>query len=104
MGNMQSFKEHLAEQEELNELFGSIPFIINTIKYYSKNREEPKGESTWRFKFVVPESRTHRTGIHANEEGVFEYKGTYKKALKALIGHMKARGGNVKQAKVDLLA
>lgn len=98
---MQTFKEYLTE-EELNELFGSLPFIINTIKWQSKNRKAPAGESTWRFKYNVPDLKG-TSAYSANSEGIFEYKGTYKKALKALFTHMKVLGGNIKQAKVDLV-
>ena len=100
---MQTFKEHLTEQEELNELFGSLPFIINTIKWQAKNRKAPAGESTWRFKYNVPDLLKGTSAYSANNEGIFEYKGTYKKALKALFTHMKVLGGNIKQAKVDIV-
>ena len=105
MGNMLTFKEH-HEQEELNELFGSLPFVINTLKWHVKNRREPKGEGVWRFKYSVPELPKNSTGsgFHYNDEGIFEYKGTYKKAIKALIKRMKELGGNVKQAQVELVA
>ena len=35
---MKSFKEHiLSEEQELEELFGAIPFKIDTIKWSQKN-------------------------------------------------------------------
>ena len=102
---MLTFKEH-HEQEELNELFGSLPFVINTLKWHVKNRRDPKGEGVWRFKYNVPElaKKTTTSGFHANDEGVFEYKGTYKKALKALIKLLKARKGNLKHAQIELVS
>jgi len=105
MGNMLTFKEH-HEREELNELFGSLPFVINTLKWHVKNRRDPKGEGVWRFKYSVPELAKHSgvTGLYANDEGIFEYNGTYKKALKALIKLLKARKGNLKHAQIELVS
>lgn len=100
---MHTFKQHLAE-EELTELFGSIPFILNTLKYHAKNRKSPDGDATWKFKYIVPALKRGIGAFDANDEGVFQFKGDYNKAVKALIKHMKAKGGNVKQAKVALIA
>lgn len=101
---MKTFKEHLEESQELEELFGAIPFKINTIKWSSKHKgQTPKGEDTWKFDYKVPVA-TQGQGFL--DDGEFSFKGLFKKAVQALVKYLKKStgpGARLKQAKVELL-
>ena len=101
---MKSFKEHiLSEEQELEEIFGSIPFKIDTIKWSQKNKgKQPKGQGNWKFDFKVP---VRTPGVMYLDDGEFSFKGLFKKAVQGLIKYLKKSAGpkgNLKQAKVTL--
>ena len=101
---MKSFKEHiLSEEQELEEIFGSIPFKIDTIKWSQKNKgKQPKGQGNWKFDFKVP---VRTPGVMYLDDGEFSFKGLFKKAVQGLIKYLKRSAGpkgNLKQAKVTL--
>ena len=101
---MKSFKEHmLAEEQELEEIFGSIPFKIDTIKWSQKNKgKQPKGQGNWKFDFKVP---IRTPGVMYLDDGEFSFKGLFKKAVQGLVKYLKRSAGpkgNLKQAKVTL--
>ena len=101
---MKSFKEHmLAEEQELEELFGSLPFKIDTSKWSMKNKgQTPKGQGNWKFDFKIPV----RSPAHSYlDDGEFTFKGMFKKAIQGLVKYLKKSaqsGSNLKQAKVVL--
>ena len=100
-----TFKEHTQslEEIELAELFGSIPFTIDTLAWQSKHSgQRPKGNDTWKFDFKVP---VRSAGSLYLDDGDFTFKGMFKKAVKALVKYLKTSAGpkgNLKQAKVVL--
>ena len=93
----------LVESKELEEIFGSIPFVINTLKWSSKHKgQKPKGKDTWKFDYILP---VQTSGQGFLDDGEFSFKGLFKKAVQALVKYLKTRakgGGNIKQAKVTL--
>ena len=101
---MKTFKEHLEEQKELEEIFGSIPFKINTLKWSSKHKgQKPKGTDNWRFDYKVPVATAGQGFL---DDGEFSFKGVFKKAVQALVKYLKRSAGpgaQLKQAKVELL-
>lgn len=100
---MKTFKEHLEESKELEELFGAIPFKIDTVKWSSKHSGQiPKGKDTWKFDYKVP---VRSMGNIFLDDGSFTFKGLFKKAVQALVKYLKRSAGpagNLKQAKVVL--
>ena len=103
--NMKSFKEHIAEeQQELEELFGAIPFTINTLKWQSKHKgQKPKGKDKWKFDYLLP---VRDGGMMYADDGEYSFTGEFKKAVKGLVDYLKKRASgksNLKLAKVELL-
>ncbi len=101
---MKSFKEHmLAEEQELEELFGSLPFKIDTTKWSMKHKgQQPKGQGDWKFNFKVPVRSPMASYL---DDGEFTFKGMFKKAIQGLVKYLKRSAGpkgNLKQAKVIL--
>ena len=101
---MKSFKEHmLAEEQELEELFGSLPFKIDTSKWSMKHKgQQPKGQGNWKFDFKVPVRSPMASYL---DDGEFTFKGMFKKAIQGLVKYLKRSSGpkgNLKQAKVTL--
>jgi|TARA_E500000178_G_C16641951_1_gene582381 hypothetical protein len=100
---MKTFKEHLEESKELEEIFGAIPFKIDTLKWSSKHKgKSPKGNDTWKFDYKVP---VRAMGSMVLDDGDFTFKGLFKKAVQALVKHLKISAGPkgiIKQAKVVL--
>tara|TARA_Y100000004_G_scaffold121029_1_gene136062 strand:- start:1260 stop:1565 length:306 start_codon:yes stop_codon:yes gene_type:complete len=99
---MKSFKEQ-TEEQELKELFGSVPFPIDTLAWQAKNKGvTPKGIGNWKFDFKVP---IRTPGAMYLDDGEFTFKGMFKKAVQALVKYLKRSAGpkgNLKQAKVKL--
>ena len=91
------------EKQELKELFGALPFTIDTLQWSIKNKgKQPKGNGKWTFDFKVP---VRTTSVSYIEDGEFTFRGMFKKALKALLKYLKSSAGpkgNLKQAKVTL--
>tara|TARA_R110002153_G_scaffold89582_3_gene219219 strand:+ start:6597 stop:6917 length:321 start_codon:yes stop_codon:yes gene_type:complete len=104
---MKTFKEHVIEtkenEKELKELFGAIPFNIDILKWSAKHGgQRPKGEDTWVFDYKVP---VRAMGNMVLDDGDFTFKGMFKKAVQALVKHLKKSAGKqsiIKQAKVIL--
>jgi hypothetical protein len=101
---MKSFKEHmLAEEQELEELFGSLPFKIDTTKWSMKHKgQQPKGQGDWKFNFKVPVRSPMASYL---DDGEFTFKGMFKKAIQGLVKYLKRSAGpkgDLKQAKVVL--
>lgn len=96
---MKSFKQ-FNEEQELNELFRSLSFKVDTKKWSTKNIGAPSGEGTWKFDYKLPQVAIDASWI---DDGIFEFKGSYKKAIKELDKFLKKRGGNMSQAVVSLL-
>ena len=88
---------------ELEEIFGSIPFKIDTIKWSQKNKgKQPKGQGNWKFDFKVPVRSPMASYL---DDGEYTFKGLFKKAVQGLVKHLKRSAGpkgNLKQAKVVL--
>ena len=84
---MQTFKEHLIqEQKELEELFGSIPFEVDYLKWSAKHGgQRPKGTGNWKFDFKVP---VKNRGSMYLDDGEFTFKGLFKKAVQALLKYL----------------
>lgn len=103
LNEMKSFKEHLTEEQELEEIFGSIPFAINTLKWQSKHRgQKPKGKDNWKFDYLLP---VRDAGLMFSDDGEYSFTGEFKKAVKGLVNFLKRRASgkaNLKQAKVTL--
>jgi len=102
--DMKSFKEHaMSEDGELKELFGSIPFDVDYLKWSAKHGgQRPKGTGNWKFDFKVP---VKNRGSMYLDDGEFTFKGLFKKAVQALLKYLKNSAGpqgNLKQAKVVL--
>ena len=101
--DMKSFKEHLSEQEELEELFGAIPFNINIMKWQAKHKgQKPKGKDKWKFDYLLP---VRDGGMLFTDDGEYSFTGEFKKAVKGLVDYLKRRASgksNLKQAKVTL--
>ena len=91
------------EEKEIQELFGSIPFAIDTIAWSAKNKgKQPKGNGNWKFDFKVP---VRTAGAMYVDDGDFNFRGMFKKAIQALVKYLKRSAGpqgNLKQAKVVL--
>ena len=101
---MKSFKEHyISEEQELEELFGALPFKIDTIKWSQKNKgKQPKGQGNWKFDFKVPVRSPMASYL---DDGEYTFKGLFKKAVQGLVKYLKRSAGpkgNLKQAKVVL--
>ena len=101
---MQTFKEHLIqEQKELEEIFGSVPFKIDTLAWSSANRgQTPKGKGDWKFSYKVP---VKNPSISYIDDGEFSFKGKFKDAVKKLADYLKKsapKGTMIKQAMVKL--
>ena len=101
---MKSFKEHYTtEHQELEELFGAIPFTINTLKWQSKHKgQKPKGKDKWVFDFLIP---VRDGGMMYSDDGEYSFTGEFKKAVKGLVDYLKKRASgksNLKLAKVTL--
>ena len=100
-----TFKEAYAdlEEQELAELFASIPFKIDTLAWSSAHRgQKPKGNGNWTFDFKVPVRTPAASYL---DDGEFTFKGMFKKAVQALVKYLKRSAGpkgNLKQAKVKL--
>jgi hypothetical protein len=100
-----TFKEHAnaLEERELEELFGAIPFSIDTLAWSSAHKgQRPKGNGNWTFDFKVP---IRSAGAMYLDQGDFTFKGAFKKAVQALVKYLKKSAGpqgNIKQAKVKL--
>lgn len=91
---MKSFKQY-NEDQEINELFGSLPFKIDI------GAISTKGKGEWKFDYKVP---VRDAAISFIDDGVFKFVGPYKDALKALHKYLKnIDNGNLKQAKVKLV-
>ena len=103
LNEMKSFKEHLTEEQELEEIFGSIPFAINTLKWQSKHRgQKPKGKDNWKFDYLIP---VRDGGMMYADDGEYSFSGEFKKAVKGLVDYLKKRASgksNLKLAKVTL--
>jgi hypothetical protein len=103
LNEMKSFKEHLTEEQELEEIFGSIPFAINTLKWQSKHRgQKPKGKDNWKFDYLIP---VRDSGMMYADDGEYSFSGEFKKAVKGLVDYLKKRASgksNLKLAKVTL--
>lgn len=104
LNEMKSFKEHLTEDEqELEEIFGSIPFTINTLKWQSKHKgQKPKGKDKWKFDYLLP---VRDGGMMFSDDGEYSFTGEFKKAVKGLVNYLKKRASgkaNLKLAKVTL--
>ena len=104
LNEMKSFKEHLTEEEqELEEIFGSIPFAINTLKWQSKHKgQKPKGKDKWKFDYLIP---VRDAGMMYVDDGEYSFTGEFKKAVKGLVDYLKKRASgksNLKLAKVTL--
>ena len=104
LNEMKSFKEHLTEEEqELEEIFGAIPFTINTLKWQSKHKgQKPKGKDKWKFDYLLP---VRDGGMMFSDDGEYSFTGEFKKAVKGLVNYLKKRASgkaNLKQAKVTL--
>ena len=101
--DMKSFKEHLAEEQALEEIFGAIPFKIDTLKWQSKHKGQlPKGRDKWVFDYKLP---VRDGGIAYLDDGEYSFTGLFKKAVKGLVDYLKKRASgkaNLKQAKVRL--
>ena len=92
---MKTFKEHIKEQDDLNE----APFTVDTIQYGSTPGRFEKG--VWKFKYRVPTFPS--PGLGVVDDGEFQFKGTYGKALKALHNLFKKMNKpRIKQAGVEL--
>ena len=91
------------DEQELEELFGALPFSIDTMAWSVKNKgKQPKGNGNWTFDFKVP---VRTTSVSYIEDGEFTFRGMFKKAIKALVKYLKSPAGpkgNLKQAKVTL--
>ena len=91
------------EERELAELFGSIPFNIDVLKWSSKHGgQRPKGNDTWKFDYKVP---VRSMGNMVLDDGEFTFRGAFKKAVQALVKYLKKSVGPkgiIKQAKVVL--
>jgi hypothetical protein len=100
---MKTFKEHIAEEQELEEIFGSLPFKINTLKWQAKHGgQKPKGSGNWKFDFKIP---VRSAAISYLDDGEYTFKGMFKKAIQGLVKYLKRSAGpkgNIKQAKVEL--
>ena len=100
-----TFKEHSAslEERQLEELFASIPFKIDTLAWSSAHKgQKPKGNGNWKFDFKVP---VRTPAVSYLDDGEFTFKGMFKKAVQALVKYLKRSAGpkgNLKQAKVKL--
>ena len=102
---LNSFSESVEdiEERELQELFGSIPFSIDTLAWSQKHRgQKPKGNDKWKFDYLIP---VRDAGMMYVDDGEFTYRGMFKKAVKALVDYLKKRASgksNLKLAKVKL--
>jgi hypothetical protein len=98
-----TFKTHKEEKQELEELFGAIPFALDLQPWKMKNRgQKPQGVGNWKFDFMIP---VLQAGQGFLDDGIFSYKGKFKDAVKKLVQYIKKRaqkGGNLKQTKVKL--
>jgi hypothetical protein len=103
LNKMKTFKEHIAEEQELEEIFGSLPFKINTLKWQAKHGgQKPKGSGNWKFDFKIP---VRSAAISYLDDGEYTFKGMFKKAIQGLVKYLKRSAGpkgNIKQAKVEL--
>jgi hypothetical protein len=95
-----SFKE-LTLDEELEEIFGKLPFEIDITPWKMKHKGNPKGNDTWRFDYAISTHPSPAIGIL--DQDVFTFKGAYKKAIKALVDYFKRMKGRMKHARVKLL-
>ena len=92
--NMKTFKEHI-EKSELYE----APFKVDTIQYGASPSRFEKG--VWKFNYRVPTNPSPALGVV--DDGEFQFKGTYGKALKALHNLFKKMNKpKIKQAVVKL--
>ena len=98
-----TFKQHKEEKQELEELFGAIPFTLDIQAWKRKHKgQKPKGVDDWKFDFMIP---VLQAGQGFLDDGVFSHKGKFKDAVKKLVQYIKKRaqgGGNLKQTKVEL--
>lgn len=104
LNKMKTFKEHLTEEEqELEEIFGGIPFKIDTLKWQSKHKgQKPKGKDKWKFDYLLP---VRDGGMMFSDDGEYSFTGEFKKAVKGLVDYLKKRASgkaNLKTAKVVL--
>ena len=83
------------EEENLNE----APFAVDTISYGATPGRFDKG--VWKFNYKVPTSPSPAVAVL--DDGEFQYKGSYGKALKALLNLFKKMDrAKIKQAVVKL--
>ena len=100
---VKSFKQHIKEEQELEEIFGSIPFKIDTLAWSASHKgQKPKGNGDWKFSYKVP---VKNPSISYIDDGEFSFKGKFKDAVKKLSDYLKKtapRGTVIKQAMVKL--